>query len=313
MRVGDVASHQHGAFALEQVVPATEAEIKTRSKTGRWKRIDRNVFVVAGSPSTWDQRLWIKLLIAGTGAVVGSRSAATLHAARGMTRTHLDIIQPSHSVPHLKAPTSRWSNSLPTWHVTEVDGFPVTTMERTLFDLAGLTSPARLRRRWAYLPADRVERMVDDALTRGQVTVPSLTRTFESLAGRGRPGTRLMREFLDVRGDGFVVTASELEDLFIGLVTDFGLPDPTRQVQVGSDGNWIGRIDFLFETAKLVVEADGRRFHSGRIASLEDRRRDLELLAAGWQLLRVVWWQLVNDRLAVAGLLKQIHVRRDAS
>lgn len=304
--VNEIAARQHGVFALDQVPDATESEIRTRSKTARWKRINRRVLLVEGSPDTWEQRLWVKLCTAGAGAVVGSRAAAALHGARGMRRTHIDVIQPAATVPNLKAPTSRWSNNVPPWHVTVIEGFPVTTMERTIFDLAGLTTPARRRRGGAYVPADLVERTLDNAITDGLVSIRSLTMVFLSLAGRGRPGTRLMRELLEVRGDGFVVTESVLEDRFVALVAEFGLPEPKRQVQVGSDGTWIGRIDFLFDAQRLVVETDGRRYHSGRIATQQDHRRDLELLAAGWQILRIDWWQLENDRHDVARLLQQI-------
>jgi len=66
----------------------------------------------------------------------------------------------------------------------------------------------------------------------------------------------------------------------------------------------------VFDSCKLVVEADGRRYHGQKTATLRDRERDLELLAAGWQLLRVDWWQLVNDGPNVARLLGRILRRR---
>ena len=97
---------------------------------------------------------------------------------------------------------------------------------------------------------------------------------------------------------------------FIGSRTD------ALAAHIGKAGNVtasIGRVDFVFDSCRLVVEADGRRYHSQKTATLRDRERDLELLAAGWQLLRVDWWQLVNDGPNVARLLGQILRRRSTS
>ena len=104
----------------------------------------------------------------------------------------------------------------------------------TLFDLAALTSTTRRRRGWAYVPAQRVERMLDDALVRKRISIASLTAVFVSLAGRGRAGTTMMRDLLDARCGDYVPTESVLEDLFLTFVAHHRLPIPRRQVSIGS-------------------------------------------------------------------------------
>lgn len=151
-----------------------------------------------------------------------------------------------------------------------------------------------------------VERMLDDALVRKRTTIAALTRTFLSLAGRGRPGTALMRELLEVRSETYVPTESELEDLFVAFVERHALPTPRRQVPLGSDDALIGRVDFLFEHARLVVEVDGRAFHAQRMVQRRDRRRDLELLNAGWRVLRLTWHDLTVDGDDIAERLRGI-------
>src|SRR5690606_20729242 len=141
---------------------------------------------------------------------------------------------------------------LPASQVTVVDGFPVTTIERTLFDLAGLTSQRRRRSGRTYLSEARVERLVENAISQKLVTVRSLRQVHLSLAGRGRAGSRLMRDLLDKRSGHYVATDSELEDAFLALVDDFGLPTPSRQVHLGNPAEHIGRVDFYFEPAHLV-------------------------------------------------------------
>ena len=63
---------------------------------------------------------------------------------------------------------------------------------------------------------------------------------------------------------------------------------------LGGDSGIIGRVDFAYKDARLVLEADSRRHHSSWLDAQADRRRDAALLAAGWYVLRVTWDQLVR-------------------
>ncbi len=308
--VARIATCQHGVFSTTQLASVTDAEVHSRLAAGRWRRTRQGIYVVEGSPDTWEQRIWVELLAAGSGAVVGLRSAAALHRLRGMPRIAIDIVQPEDTVPNAKPRTSRRTTRLPSSHVTVIDGFPVTTIERTLFDLTGLTSKRRRRSGRSYITEARVERLVENALSQKLVTVHSLRRVHLDLAGRGRAGSRLMRELLDKRSGQYVATDSELEDAFLALVDDFELPTPGRQVHLGNATEQIGRVDFHYEHARLVVEADSQAFHGQRTRMIHDHQRDLQLLAGGWQVLRIDWWQLTEDRVRVAGLLRQILDRR---
>lgn len=300
------AATQHGAFSSAQVPDFPAHLAQSRVTAGRWRRHRPGIFTICGSPNTWEQRLWLALLMAGDGAVVGRRSAARLFRLSTGSGDYIDIVQPETTTPRAKPRTSRRTSRLPDSHLTKLAGFPVTTVERTLFDLAGLTSPQRRRRSWVYLPAARVERVVDDALVRRQTSVAALTRTFVSLSGRGRPGTALMRQLLEARSGAFVPTESDLEDLFTEFVDRFDLPKPRRQVAVGSESAMIGQVDFLFESARLVVELDSRAFHSQRMVQRNDRRRDLQLLREGWRVLRLGWNDLRDDGAEIAALLGDI-------
>lgn len=296
-----VATRQHGAFSTSQLPDATPREIHTRVSTGRWRPVRQGVFVVEGAPETWRQRIWVRLLTGGHGCVVGTRTALKLQHVRGVPGTPIDILQPEETVPNEKAGTSRRTTRLPSWQLTTVDGFPVTTIDRSLFDVAGLASPIRRRNGWTYVTRKEVGRLIN-----------SLMKVHASLAGRGRPGTCLMRELLEERCGKYVPTDSQLEDGFVRLIADHGLPEPQRQVCLGSTEKQIGRVDFYYDDARLVVEADSRAFHGQRDQMLHDHQRDLELLAQGWQVLRVDWWQITDDAPNVARLLRTILERRIA-
>lgn len=301
-----IAQTQHGVFTSDQVPGLTKHLARHRVATGRWRRLAVGVYAVDGTPATWEQELWRALLIAGAGSVVGRRSAARLHRLPGTSHDHIDIAQPEATVPMGKPSSSRRSSLLPPHHVTSVDGFPVTTIERTIFDLAGLTSPQRRRRGWVHLRPERVERLFDDAIVRDRLTVVSMSKVLTDLAGRGRPGTRLMRQLIEERTDGYIATESELEDLFAAFVQRHQLPQPRKQVALGDDADFIGRVDFLFAEAKLIVELDGSRFHDQRSIARRDRRRDLKLRATGWETIRIDWWQLVEEERETATSLRSV-------
>ncbi len=50
--------------------------------------------------------------------------------------------------------------------------------------------------------------------------------------------------------------------------------------------------DIMFRRERLVVEIDGREFHADREAFESDRRREDELVKAGWRVLRFTWAML---------------------
>lgn len=311
-RVARVAALQHGTLRLDQIADLTAQQVRWRVRSGRWDRIGLGAYRIAGSPQTWEQHIWIALHRAGAGAAVGRRSAARLHQIPGFQDDHVDVSQPERTVPRERCPTSRRTSYLPDHHVVTVSGFPSTTIERTIFDLAGLTSLQRRRRGWVWLPEQRVERAIDDLLVRKRTTVGKLRAVFIDLAGHGRPGTQLMRTLIETRAGGEVPTESALESLFVRFLTDHGLPVPRRQVPLGSGKTFIGRVDFFYDDLRLIVEVDGSRFHDIREVARRDKRRDLQLLAEGWDTIRIDWAQLKEESSMTATLLRKALAKRQS-
>ena len=104
-----------------------------------------------------------------------------------------------------------------------------------------------------------------------------------------------MRQLLAERSEGYVATESELEDLFVRFLDAHELPQPRRQASLGSNTEQIGRVDFVYDAPRLIVELDGAKYHSQLTRMRHDKVRDLEFLAAGWQSIRIDWWLLIND------------------
>ena len=77
---------------------------------------------------------------------------------------------------------------------------------------------------------------------------------------------------------------AQLEALGRAVLGAAGLTDFEVEVDLG-DGDWVGRVDLLFRSSRLVVELDGRRSTGRRSTSRRNRRRDNRLMSAGWRVL----------------------------
>lgn len=115
-----------------------------------------------------------------------------------------------------------------------------------------------------------------------------------------------MRAILEAREPGYVALASELEARFLDIVRRAGLPQPRRQLSTGDAGSWIGRVDFAYPEARLVVELDGRRHHTGMLDREADRARDNRLVAAGWRVVRFTWSDITAHADRVVALLGRL-------
>ena len=58
----------------------------------------------------------------------------------------------------------------------------------------------------------------------------------------------------------------------------------------------------------MIVELDGHAAHSTTDAFHADRARDQELVAAGFRIIRITWWQLTREPDRVATVLRRLLV-----
>lgn len=105
-------------------------------------------------------------------------------------------------------------------------------------------------------------------------------------------------------------TRSELEDLFLEFCERYGFPAPQVNRMVGEI-----EVDFTWPDLKVAVETDSYQFHRGAQAYENDHERDLDLRAAGYDVVRLTWRQLTRkpDRCAraVADALNAAPIRPD--
>jgi very-short-patch-repair endonuclease len=243
---------------------------------GVLERVGNSVYRAAGAPITDRQRALAAVLDAGVDAAASHTTGGALWAQPGYQ------LAPHHASRLLRG--NRASTSLaiihepkrllPT-HLAQVGPIPVTTPSRTLFDLAGMIHPGKLAR------------SVDDALVKRLTNVRALHEMLDELAERGRPGIRAMREVLRDRPMGYRPPESHLEARTQHILRKAGLPEFERQVDVGDEAGWIGRVDFLYRPRHLILMVDGHRWHSALLDRLADDAQSARLVRAGFEVIRV--------------------------
>jgi hypothetical protein len=197
------------------------------------------------------------------------------------------------SAQRVRARGSMWFHRrrLPSDEVTERNGIPVTTVPRTIFDLAAVLEPRKVER--AITEAE-VRRLSD------YLSLADLVRRY-----RGHRGTGVIRAILAAGRIGAEVTRGELEERFLGFLERHGLPRPEVNPRLEVRGEWL-EVDCLWRLPRVVVELDGRAVHATAVAFERDRARDRALTAAGWHAIRITWRQLHEEPEAVAADLRRL-------
>lgn len=134
--------------------------------------------------------------------------------------------------------------------------------------------------------------LCDSALRAADVTVEQIALAARRLAGtRYARRVRRVLELADPQS-GSVLESVQRVRMVLGGLTGFA----TQVVLRDALGRHVLRTDFCFEAARLIVEVDGKRWHPDPPA---DRRRDNQLAALGWRVLRYTWAQVVHEPAAV--------------
>jgi very-short-patch-repair endonuclease len=89
------------------------------------------------------------------------------------------------------------------------------------------------------------------------------------------------------------MSESELESAVIRVLRRAPLSLPERQVTV--EWEKCHRLDFVYPEHDLIIEVDGRKWHSSKERFQDDRRRDNAALIRGKRVIRLTWEDVTQD------------------
>ena len=266
----------------------THNGIARRVQKGLLHPLHRAVYAVGHSALSRRAHEWAAVLACGPDAALSHNTAGSLW----------DLVKPSRII-HVTTPRSREGHAGLAIHRTRrldpidratIDGLPVTSLHRTLVDLADSLTQPNLEK---AIHEAEVQRLFDlKQLEQAQSRVP------------GRKGRHRLRRACEVyRPPPF--TRSEAEVMFHAFLTERGLPAPqANATRAGYE------LDCWWPEQRLDVEIDGATTHQTTKAFHADRRRDRELGREGIQVVRVTWKDLTTGRAELERDLSEILARR---
>jgi very-short-patch-repair endonuclease len=255
--VARLAARSHGVVTRRQLVAAgiSEDEIDHRIAKGALLCEHRGVYRVGHRAPSVEARYLAAVVACGEGALLSGRAAAHIWGLiKGAAPAPEVITRTERRIPGVITHRARTPSDATTHR-----GIPITTVPFTLVALAAQLNAEDLARACheAGVRYDTTPRQVDEILLRRP----------------NAPGTRRLRSIL--HGDT-KITLSKLEQRFLELLQDEGLPLPQTNRPAGTR-----RVDCRWPQHRLTVELDGYRYHRSRHAWEQDRRREREARARG--------------------------------
>ncbi len=250
---------------------------------GDWVQVQPRVFRFRHAAHSWHQAVRAATLSLGPAAVASHATAAWLWKLEGVTvgpPRKIEVSMPRTSAASLAgvrihhprgAATGAWS----------CDQIPVTSLPRTLIDLAAFLDESRLKR----------------ALRAAVFRAPSVLDALEpqlSTKHFGRSGVGVLTRI--ARRQRSVPTDSDLEEDTLAAIRGFGLPEPVLQYRVRDEaGIPVAKADFAWPALRVLLLADGVEIHRSAKVFENDLLQTSVLEALGWRVTRVHRKMLLND------------------
>jgi len=290
--VADFARRQHGAFAGRQVraLGGSYALVRRRVEAGRWLELDHRVYALPGNPATWLRQ--VKAAELGhPRAIVSGSTAAVLHRISGIRPGRVEVTVPSGTSHRSTLAQVRRRDALA---IAEVDGIKTVDLVQALVDLSAVVAGPLLLR------------ATEDVLRRSGVEADRVASRVIEAGARRIPGAAKLRAAVEALLGGEPPAESELELRLRRAIDCAGL----RPVHYQASAPWWTaapqRLDALAPEHLVIVEADGRRWHT-RVADFErDRERDNAAAAHGYRVVRLTWTMLTVGLPATLRLLRSL-------
>lgn len=246
------------------------------------------VYAVGHQVIPREGRWMAAVLASGSEAVLSHWSAAALWMVRPNSRTIIDVTTP-HKSRSWKG-IRRHHSLLPPDERTVKDGIPVTTVPRTILDLAATES------------TDVVENLLRESeylQLSDRLSLPDLLERYPGKRGIRKLSVALARLQEEPEGR----KRSRLEERFSPFLRlhHLSLPRYNDWIALGDKRVCV---DCHWPEVRQIVELDGWQGHSTRTAFREDRARDRRLRVAGYGVTHITWNQLDDEPEAIAADLR---------
>jgi predicted transcriptional regulator of viral defense system len=289
-RIAAIASRQHGIVTRADLYAAglRRGAIAHRLSIGRLHVIHSGVYAVGHTNLTRTGRWLAAVFYGGDGALLSHVCAGAHYGIRPASPTKVDVVLPSRAGrdPHDTIRFHRPRMPVPEAERHVHEAIPITSISRTLLDLAAVVSAASLAR------------AVERAVMLGLFDMRAMQQTLDRHPRHA--GRKRLEAVLETYRDD-VLTRSELEALFLQLCAQHAIPAPAVNALV--EGL---EVDFSWRAQRLVVETDGHRDHGGRAAFERDRARDARLTLAGQRVVRFTYRQITSNPVEVAKTVRAL-------
>ncbi len=294
----ELASRQGGYVTRAQLISSgmSPSAVDRRVAGGVLPSVAPGVYRII--PSSYHSDLIRGAVLALPAAVASHESAAHLHRFPSPPALEPTVTVASRTTHLFPGVTVRRCDDLDATDVTILEGIPMTTVPRTIFDLAGVLSPKY------------VDRVVESLVIAGILRVKTLDEVARRLGRRGKRGTVATRSIVEARGDSTTIDATILERKGRKVLADAGLLMPLSEYPIPWSPR--SRFDDAYPDVRLAIEWDSRSWHVQSQAMEEDRRRDREAALRGWLVVRFTWSDVTKRPHDVAATVASLLQARSA-
>lgn len=287
--MAELAERQHGIVTRSQLLALGIGgqAVTERMSSGLLRPVHRGVFALGGSALPIDARRMAAVLACGPGAVLSHRSAARFWGVFPYEPRTIEVSRLGSGRTKHRGIVLHQARLLAD-EVEEVDGIPVTSLFRAIFDLAAVVSKRE------------VERAFHETEVKQLTSRVSLSRLLHRHPGRR--GAATVREILAGRAPAGI-TQNDFEEAFVAFLDERGLPRPRFNATLPVRGRLL-RPDCMWPEERLIAELDGWAAHGTAPAFEGDRHRDRVLVAEGWRSMRITWSQLRDEPEEIAADLR---------
>jgi predicted transcriptional regulator of viral defense system len=269
----------------------SRGRIRTMVRRGELISLARGVYI---TPELTDRmrilrecdtalRAMAALATLGPGTVASHGTAAELHGLDQLTTGHgLTVSRPPGTGSRSAGQPGMLVHAagLPADDVAWRLGVPVTTVPRTVIDIA----------RTSDFRSGLV--VADSALYQRLVSKQELRDVLA--ACRRWPGASKAAQVVEF---ATALAESVLESLARAVFRDLGLPAPELQVEIrDSNGQFIGRVDFLWRQFRTIAEVDGALKYDDPSRARAQLRRDKLLRGADYEVEHFTWRDIVHGQ-----------------